>query len=330
MIGNVIEKILTNTEPLESSLLFTGNLIAQYFYNISKKIEVSILETIVRRIYKFKMPSVVQSMVLVYSRLLIIYPQDIFSFLTNFTVENRVGLKVLIDKWLLHQPLFRGKYFKNLSIKALTVLFSLRNPIIESLMVIGYDPSHSNASIEINAPLKILSVLIRCLNREILQEKAIKGLLDNDNKDYKESNYEDEYLEQDHEDDNQVLNVNVDEFYNMKDEEDYTTKEINSKLHFLNQGRAGGLKNIEAGSEIYLSEMLVFDYNDVECDDDDNVEEDLVYLRDIDVEFDLKEFIINFFSSFIIENEDYLNECLKIIPKKDQEMYKAFEIKQRK
>ena len=117
------------------------------------------------------MPSVVQSMVLVYSRLILLYPEDILEFLNTFTVENRVGLKVLIDKWLLHQPLFKGKYFKNLSMKALTLLFSMKKPIIELLMVIGYDPSHSNASIEINAPLKILSVLIRCLNNEILQEK---------------------------------------------------------------------------------------------------------------------------------------------------------------
>ena len=67
------------------------------------------------------MPSVVQSMVLVYSRLILLYPEDILEFLNTFTVENRVGLKVLIDKWLLHQPLFKGKYFKNLSIFVIRV-----------------------------------------------------------------------------------------------------------------------------------------------------------------------------------------------------------------
>ena len=267
------------------------------------------------------MPSIVQSMVLVYSRLFILYPEDIFSFLTNFTVENRVGLKVLIDKWLLHQPLFRGKYFKNISIKALTVLLSKKIPIVESLMVIGYDPSHSNASVEINAPLKILSVLIRCLNREILQEKSHLGLLDN-RKEYKKENdlYEKNI-------DSEKLNVNVDEFYNIKDEEQYAVNEFNSKLDFINQGKSGGLTNIEAGSEIYLSEMLVFDYNDVEGDEDDNIEEDLVYLTDIDYDFNLKQFIIDFFSKFNTENHVYLSECLKMLPKKDQEMYAKFEIK---
>jgi len=39
---------------------------------------------------------------------------------------------------------------------ALTTLYSMRNHIIESLMVIGYDPTHSTACREVNAPLKIL------------------------------------------------------------------------------------------------------------------------------------------------------------------------------
>lgn len=279
------------------------------------------------------MPSVVQSMVLVYSRLILLYPEDILEFLNTFTVENRVGLKVLIDKWLLHQPLFRGRYFKNLSMKALTVLFSMKKPIIELLMVIGYDPSHSNASVEINAPLKILSVLIRCLQNEILQEKIKmnKTNLDdlNEYKDHIEDDMPiDDYgnENQDNENNNDgKLEVTLDEFSNLKDDE--TTKEINSKLNFINkEGKAGGLGNIEAGSEIYLSEMLVFDYNDVDVEDEENVEEDLQYLNDLDTSFNLKDFLIKFFNDFYTQNKEYLVECLKMLPKKDQELFKSFEI----
>jgi len=39
---------------MESSLLFTGNLIAQYFYHVSKKLEVNILEFIVKRTYRVR------------------------------------------------------------------------------------------------------------------------------------------------------------------------------------------------------------------------------------------------------------------------------------
>lgn len=269
------------------------------------------------------MPSIVQSMVLVYSRLLILYPSDIFKFLTTFTVENRIGLKVLIDKWLLHQPLFRGKYFKNLSIKALTILYSSKDPIIESLMVINYDPSHSNASVEVNAPFKILSVLIRCLHNEILQEKMKSQKTNLD-----ELNYEDEIVQDDYNNEpveEDKFKVNLDEFTNMKDDE--TTREINSKLSFINVGKGGGLGNLEAGSEIYLSEMLVFDYNEVEGEEEDNVEEDLEYLNDLDFDFHLKDYLLEFFNKFYSSNTEYLIECLKMLPKKDQELFKAFDIK---
>ena len=278
------------------------------------------------------MPSVVQSMVLVYSRLILLYPEDILEFLNTFTVENRVGLKVLIDKWLLHQPLFKGKYFKNLSMKALTLLFSMKKPIIELLMVIGYDPSHSNASIEINAPLKILSVLIRCLNNEILQEKIKNNKTNLEELGDMKNDIEDDMPIDDYGNDNQEsvnndekLEVTLDEFANLKDDE--TTKEINSKLNFINkEGKAGGLGNIEAGSEIYLSEMLVFDYNDVDAEDEENVEEDLQYLTDLDTSFNLKEFLLQFFKDFYTLNKEYIVECLKMLPRKDQELFKSFEI----
>lgn len=258
---------------LESGLLYVGNVIAQYFTHVERKIELQILEAIVRRIYKAKMPSIVQSLILNFSRFLIIYPNDILKFLTKFQVENKVGLKILIDKWLLHQPLFSGKYFKNVSVKALTILYEIKNEIVETLMVIGYDPSHSTASIEVNAPFKILSVLIRCLNNEILQEKMKLYKNDYNNLDYdnelldRQINENEEFENMDNlninddeekanevDDENRKLDIGIDEFKDIEEE----PRDLNSKLAFLNlQGRSGGLNNIETGSEVYLSEMLV-------------------------------------------------------------------------
>lgn len=42
----------------------------------------------------------------------------------------------------------------------------LRDSRIESLMVIGYNPSHSNINSEVNTPFKILSILLRFLDNE--------------------------------------------------------------------------------------------------------------------------------------------------------------------
>jgi hypothetical protein len=259
---------------LESGLLYIGNVIAQYFHHIEKKVEVQILEAIVRRIYKSKMPSIVQSLILNFSRFLIMYPPEIINFLTKFHIENKVGLKILIDKWLLHQPLFSGRHFKNVSVKALTILYEMKNEIVETLMVIGYDPSHSTASVEVNAPFKILSVLIRCLNNEILQEKLKLYKNDYENLDYENQNdcqidENDEFErmdkidfndnennngENDEDENNKKLDIGIDEFKDIEEE----PRDLNSKLAFLNlQGRSGGLNNIETGSEVYLSEMLV-------------------------------------------------------------------------
>lgn len=48
----------------------------------------------------------------------------------------------------------------------------MRDSRIESLMVIGYNPSHSNINSEVNAPFKILSTLLRFVDTE---EKGLGG-----------------------------------------------------------------------------------------------------------------------------------------------------------
>lgn len=336
---------------LESSMLYIGNVISQFFFHIENKIIPSLLEIIVNRIYKAKMPSIVQSVILVYSRFLTKFPIDTLNFLISIQVENRVGLKILIDKWLLHQPLFRGKYFKNVSIKALANLYQMKNNILESLMVIGYNPSHSTASVEVNAPCKILSVLIRCLNNELMQEKIKneKTNYDNLNKDNDDFDEYDDFgrrMEADDDDDkdeenemndktsfklednktnskdndeDKKLDINEDEFKNIIEE----PRDFSSKLQFLNnQGKSGGLNNLEQGSEIYLTEMLGFDYNDIEGEDEEDTEDDLVYLTDLDFNFELKNFLIDWFKTFRNHDEEYLTECLKLLPKEDQKMYK--------
>lgn len=78
-----------------------------------------------------------------------------------------------MDKWLLQQPLFRGYYTKNTTLSALLKIFTMRDPRIESLMVIGYNPSHSNINSEVNAPFKILSLMLRYLDNELNPKKTV-------------------------------------------------------------------------------------------------------------------------------------------------------------
>jgi hypothetical protein len=53
-------------------------------------------------------------------------------------------------------------------------LFTLRDSRLESLMVIGYNPSHSNVNSEVNAPFKILSIMLRYLENENSPKKGKK------------------------------------------------------------------------------------------------------------------------------------------------------------
>jgi len=114
-------------------------------------------------------------------------------------------------------------------------------------MVIGYDPSHSTASIEVNAPFKILSTLIRCLNNEILQEEMKNKKNDYDNMDLDMMTNEDgqdgygeeeemeegqfngngEYLNGE---DNNKLDIDLNEFKILEEEEQ---REFTSKLNFV-------------------------------------------------------------------------------------------------
>jgi hypothetical protein len=120
------------------------------------------------------MPSIVQSLTLIFARLIHYHPKEIIDFLSETSIDNRISLKIVLDKWLLQQPLFRGHYTRNTTLSALLKLLLLRDPRIESLMVIGYNPSHSNVNSEVNAPFKMLSLMLRYIENEIQPAKKLR------------------------------------------------------------------------------------------------------------------------------------------------------------
>ena len=50
---------------------------------------------------------------------------------------------------------------------ALSRLFLLNDKRVDNLLVIGFNPSHTNVNNDVNAPLKIMATLIRCLDNEL-------------------------------------------------------------------------------------------------------------------------------------------------------------------
>lgn len=143
-----------------------GNLVIQIFHKIQPNIDTSVLFCVVQKIYKSRMPSTLQSLVLIFARLIQTNPTEIVELLSETSVDSRISLKVVLDKWLLQQTLFRGQYTQSVTLQALQKLFMMRDSRIESLMVIGFNPSHSNINSEVNAPFKILSTLLRFMDTE--------------------------------------------------------------------------------------------------------------------------------------------------------------------
>lgn len=156
----------------ENTAICIGNYVIQIFHKIEPKIDTNLLMSVVWKIYKSRMPSAVQSLILIFSRLIHSHPKEILDFLSETSIDNRISLKIVLDKWLLQQPLFRGFYTRNTTLSALLKIFLQRDPRIESLMVIGYNPSHSNVNSEVNAPFKILSLMLRYLDNEMSPKKA--------------------------------------------------------------------------------------------------------------------------------------------------------------
>jgi len=143
-------------------------------------IDTSLLMCVVQKIYKSRMPSIVQSLVLVFARLIQTNPKEIVTFLSETSIDNRICLKIVLDKWLLQQPLFRGNYTRTVTLISLMSLLLMRDPRLEILMVIGYNPSHSNVNSEVNAPFKILSILLRFIEVELkpVNKRPLRPVVD--------------------------------------------------------------------------------------------------------------------------------------------------------
>ena len=172
---NVATRLLSPSMN-EQAAICLGNLIIQIFHKIQPEIDTDVLFAVVQKIYKTRMPSTLQSLILVFARLIQTNPKEIVELLSETSVDNRISLKVVLDKWLLQQPLFRGTYTKTVTLTALLKLFMMRDSRIESLMVIGYNPSHSNVNSEVNAPFKILSTLLRFMKNEEKLHAAEHGI----------------------------------------------------------------------------------------------------------------------------------------------------------
>lgn len=161
-VYQMMKKLLN---PKETEILsnYIGNIVMITIEKIDQSSSnIELLTLALSKMVKCTLPSTLQGLALLFSRFIIRSPNDVLSYLTNAQIDTRMGLKVLMDRWLLHQPKFIGRLTKNTTYLALTKLFTLNDSRLETLLVIGYDPSHTQKSPEVSVPLKVLSTIIRC------------------------------------------------------------------------------------------------------------------------------------------------------------------------
>ena len=99
-IITVCKKLLSPLQN-EQSALCLGNLVIQVIHKIQPRIDTALLMCVVQKIYKSRMPSIVQSLVLIFARLIQTVPNEIIQFLVETSIENRICLKIVLDKWFL-------------------------------------------------------------------------------------------------------------------------------------------------------------------------------------------------------------------------------------
>jgi len=156
-------------------------------------------------------------------------------------------------------------------------------------MVIGYNPSHSNVNSEVNAPFKILSLMLRYLDNEHSPKKSKKP---NPPQDYEEEEEKDsgitpgfklrrdllgegerlDTIEGDDDDDNygdgngnandnDKIEVNLDDVNDDDDSESLLGSRNNNtggqNIFTIKESNDRGLADMETGSEVYMSELLV-------------------------------------------------------------------------
>ena len=323
LVDRMIDSTLTLLDPYknEAGALHLGFFIVNIFSKLSPQIDQDLLVGCMNKLYRCKMPSVVQGFVLVFARLIHSYSSEIISFLSTLTVERRAGLKVLLDKWLIHQPLIRGRYSKNCTITALSRLFILKDPQIESLLVVGYNPSHSNVASEVIAPLKILCTLIRCLDNEsfIPKRKAQEiGINEEFNTVIEGSGlgmrgeFDEPGDRMDTIEDDDYSPGLADPIENLKSDLMKEIKEDFDASDFkIPVSKDKGLGDYETGSECLMSDMLEFDYEDADDVGDDFHEDDLYSLGDWYSSISLQSFLLDFFNNLINNDKEYLFKCVK-------------------
>ena len=315
--------------PKETEILsnYIGNIVMITIEKIDQSSSnIELLTLALQKMMKCTLPSTLQGLSLLFSRFLIKSTLDVLNYLSTTQIDTRMGLKIQMDRWLLHQPKFIGKLTKNTTYLGLTKLFALKDKRLESLLVIGFDPSHTQKSPEVSQPLKVLSTIIRCIDNELkINNRELKAseMADKYRNEYNENYNEDGRLNTINDDDDEDADFNCmdlddeigDVAVHIQPEYDDIKDDIEARF------KKGGFEGVETQSQSIMSAMLGFDEMEGnECDE--ATEDDLKGLQDEGMDFELVVMLKDFLKKQFEEDYKYMEKCVKQQPNGDQSMFK--------
>jgi hypothetical protein len=167
-----------------------------------------LLRAVAARLVTASVPNFIQSLILVFARLVLKQPKDVVDFLGSLTLGERNGLEVVMTSWLANTSYFSGYDAIRQNAMALCRLYTLEDPRLSHIIVPGDLVIPTSTRIVtrsrakqtpdqytmIPVPLKIIKLLVQELgpsvgeNTRFYGEQAIEEFGEEEDDDWEEVN----------------------------------------------------------------------------------------------------------------------------------------------
>ncbi|KAK6540409.1 hypothetical protein TWF694_009207 [Orbilia ellipsospora] len=165
----VIDRLLGPDLP-DQAALEIGGLAAEVVDKASQELGPLLpilLKGVATRLATAAATNLIQSLIVVFARLVIKQPNDVVDFLANNPIGDRSGLQVVLSAWLENSSVFSGYSEIKQNVAALANLYALNDPRVAAVSVQGDQVVEQTTRImtraqrkNISAPLKILKLLV--------------------------------------------------------------------------------------------------------------------------------------------------------------------------
>ncbi|EPS40195.1 hypothetical protein H072_5978 [Dactylellina haptotyla CBS 200.50] len=172
----VIDRLLGPDLP-DQAALEIGGLAAEVVDKASQQLGPLLpvlLKGVAARLATASATNLIQSLIVVFARLVIKQPNDVVDFLANNPIGDRSGLQVVLSAWLENSNVFSGYSEIKQNVAALANLYALNDPRVAAVQVQGDQMAEQTTRImtraqrkhnpirytSVSAPLKIIKLLV--------------------------------------------------------------------------------------------------------------------------------------------------------------------------